>query len=186
MKKLRCIFLARALTVSLSGVCHRCQQSLILFKAKSIHFITLLKTNNRFWWPCFRSLRLQNWVFCPLELDFEIKICWYHTSLHSVSVWFGSKERPRNWIFGFSRARNARSLTLIPCSLFRNRTETLPTQASMTRVVCASPKLTPCSRLLVKRDTLLRIPRNEILTLQAPISTYKFCKLISVHFLTDY
>ena len=73
--------------------------------------------------------------------------------------------------------------------LLRNRTETLPTQACITHVVCASPKLTPnlvpesfgicpadqkarslwvrewftpCSRLLVQRDTLLGVPRNEI------------------------
>ena len=36
----------------------------------------------------------------------------------SVSVWFRSKERPRNGIFGFSRSR----------SLFQNRTKTLATQ----------------------------------------------------------
>ena len=63
----------------------------------------------------------------------------------SVSVWFRSKERPRNGIFGFGRARNeaiakklpalllapffARSLTLVPRSLLLNRTETLATQA---------------------------------------------------------
>ena len=59
----------------------------------------------------------------------------------SVSVWFRSKERPRNGILGFGRARNgplpallltpffARSLTLVPRSLLLNRTETLATQA---------------------------------------------------------
>ena len=36
----------------------------------------------------------------------------------SVSVWFRSKERPRNGIFGFSRSR----------SLLQNRTKTLATQ----------------------------------------------------------
>ena len=57
----------------------------------------------------------------------------------SVSVWFRSKERPRNGILGFGRARNetrakkrapffARSLTLVPRSLLPNRTETLATQ----------------------------------------------------------
>ena len=57
----------------------------------------------------------------------------------SVSVWFRSKERPRNGIFGFSRAKKGtrtknpffeRSLTLVPCSLLRNRTETLATRAN--------------------------------------------------------
>ena len=60
----------------------------------------------------------------------------------SVSVWFRSKERPRNGILGFGRARNgplpallltpffARSLTLVPRSLLLNRTETLATQAT--------------------------------------------------------
>ena len=58
----------------------------------------------------------------------------------SVSVSFRSKERPRNGILGFGRARNetrallltpffARSLTLVPRSLLLNRTETLATQA---------------------------------------------------------
>ena len=59
----------------------------------------------------------------------------------SVSVWFRSKERPRNGILGFGRARNghlpallltpffARSLTLVPRPLLLNRTETLATQA---------------------------------------------------------
>ena len=63
----------------------------------------------------------------------------------SDSVWFRSKERPRNGIFGFGRARKearakklpalllapffARSLTLVPRSLLLNRTETLATQA---------------------------------------------------------
>ena len=58
----------------------------------------------------------------------------------SISVWFRSKERPRNGILGFGRARNetrallltpffARSLTLVPRSLLLNRTETLATQA---------------------------------------------------------
>jgi len=85
----------------------------------------------------------------------------------NVSVWFQSKERQRNGIFGFGRARNetstkkwkrgqgegkeaskqafpsilphplpslllaqffARSLALVPRSLFRDRTETLATQ----------------------------------------------------------
>ena len=60
--------------------------------------------------------------------------------LASVSVWFRSKERPRNGILGFGRARNetrallltpffARSLTFVPRSLPLNRTETLATQA---------------------------------------------------------
>ena len=58
----------------------------------------------------------------------------------SVSVWFRSKERPRNGILGFGRARNetrallltpffARSLTLVPRSLLLNRTESLAMQA---------------------------------------------------------
>ena len=59
----------------------------------------------------------------------------------SVSIWFRSKERPRNGILGFGRARNettaklapffARSLTLVPRSLLLNRTETLATQAKV-------------------------------------------------------
>ena len=60
----------------------------------------------------------------------------------SVSLRFRSKERPRNRILGFGRARNetraalllapffARSLTLVPRSLLLNRTETLATQAT--------------------------------------------------------
>ena len=56
----------------------------------------------------------------------------------SVSVWFWSKERPRNGILGFGRARNEaratplfylRHLTLVPRSLLLNRTETLAMQA---------------------------------------------------------
>ena len=48
----------------------------------------------------------------------------------SVSVWFRSKERPRNGILGFGRGRNeTRSLTLVPRSFLLNRTETLATQA---------------------------------------------------------
>ena len=42
----------------------------------------------------------------------------------SVSVWFLSKERPKNGILGFGRAR------LVPRSLLQNRTETLATQAT--------------------------------------------------------
>ena len=58
----------------------------------------------------------------------------------SVSLWFRSRERPRNEIFSFGRAYNgiallrspffARSLTLAPRSLLRNRMETLATQAT--------------------------------------------------------
>ena len=59
----------------------------------------------------------------------------------NVSVKFRSKERPRNGIFGFDRARNktkalllapfvARSLTPVPRSLLLNRTETIATQAT--------------------------------------------------------
>ena len=54
----------------------------------------------------------------------------------SVSVWFRSKERPRNGILGFGRARNEtraifeRSLTIVPRSLLLNRTVTLATQAN--------------------------------------------------------
>ena len=62
--------------------------------------------------------------------------------LASVYVWFRSKERPWNGIFGFGRARNetralllapifSRSLTLVPRSLLLNRTETLATQAML-------------------------------------------------------
>ena len=53
----------------------------------------------------------------------------------SVSAWFRSKERPRNGILGFGRARNEtraifeRSLTIVPRSLLLNRTVTLATQA---------------------------------------------------------
>ena len=56
----------------------------------------------------------------------------------SVSVWFWSKERPRNGILGFGRTRNETRatplfylchLTLVPRSLLLNRTETLAMQA---------------------------------------------------------
>ena len=56
----------------------------------------------------------------------------------SVSVWFRSKERPRNGILGFGRTRNETRatplfylchLTLVPRSLLLNRTETLAMQA---------------------------------------------------------
>ena len=48
----------------------------------------------------------------------------------SVSVWFRSKDRPRNGILGFGRARNeTRSLILVPRSFLLNRTETLATKA---------------------------------------------------------
>ena len=49
----------------------------------------------------------------------------------SVSVWFQSKERPRNRILGFGRARDEMSTKLsflVLCSLLK-RTETLATQA---------------------------------------------------------
>ena len=52
----------------------------------------------------------------------------YVACVASVAVWFRSKERPRNGILGFGRARNV-SLTLVPRSLLLNRTETLTTQA---------------------------------------------------------
>ena len=61
----------------------------------------------------------------------------------SISIWFGSKERPRsrNRILGFGRARNetsakkffSRSLTLVVRSLLLNCTETLATQAKSSR-----------------------------------------------------
>ena len=51
----------------------------------------------------------------------------------SVSVWFRSKERPRNGIFGILAPFLAQSLTLVPRSLLLNCTETLATQASTTR-----------------------------------------------------
>ena len=56
----------------------------------------------------------------------------------SVSVWFWSKERPRNGILGFGRTRNETRatplfylchLTLVPRSFLLNRTETLAMQA---------------------------------------------------------
>ena len=68
----------------------------------------------------------------------------------SVSVWFQSKERPRDRMFGFYHARNgtratrprsffraifARSLTLVPCSLLRYRKETLATQPSIWSII---------------------------------------------------
>ena len=53
-----------------------------------------------------------------------------------VFVWFQSKERQRNRIFGFGRARNSSlSLTLVPSSLLRNHTEMLATQATSAMVV---------------------------------------------------
>ena len=54
----------------------------------------------------------------------------------SVSAWFRGKERPRNGILGFGRARNEtraifeRSLTIVPRSLLLNHTVTLATQAT--------------------------------------------------------
>jgi len=69
---------------------------------------------------CLHDLSLQLYTQCVL-------VC-----LANVSVWFQSKERHRNGISGFGRARNetrALSLTLVPRSLFRNCTETLATQA---------------------------------------------------------
>ena len=61
----------------------------------------------------------------------------------SVPVWFRSKERPRNGILGFDRARNEtkakiwRSLTPVPRFLLLNRTETLATQAKIHVMVIA-------------------------------------------------
>ena len=67
----------------------------------------------------------------------------------SVSVWFRSKERPINGMFGFDSARNetrvavllapfiARSLTLVPRSLL-NRKETHATQAFEQSNYCIS------------------------------------------------
>ena len=51
----------------------------------------------------------------------------------NVSVWFRSKERPRNGIFGILAPFFAQSLTLVPRSLPLNCTETLATQASTPR-----------------------------------------------------
>ena len=71
--------------------------------------------------------------------NFSCKAC-----AASVSVWFRSKERPRNGIVGFGRARNgtraalllapffARSLTLVPRTLLPNRTGTLAMTATFT------------------------------------------------------
>ena len=93
------------------------------------------------------------------------------TCVASVSVWFRSKERPRNGAFDFGRARNGtraklwtkgeakgkdnlsspplpalllstfytRSLTLVPRSLLRNRTETLATQATQRQTTVFFP-----------------------------------------------
>ena len=48
----------------------------------------------------------------------------------SFSVWFRSKEKPRNEIFLRSFTRTTfRSLTLVPCSFTRNSAKTLATQA---------------------------------------------------------
>ena len=77
----------------------------------------------------------------------------------SVSVWFRSKERPRNGILGYVRARNetfpsffphplpalllapffARSLTLVPRSLPLNGKEMLATQAMLGGVLSIMP-----------------------------------------------
>ena len=51
----------------------------------------------------------------------------------SVSVWFRSKERPRNGIFGILAPFFAQSLTLVPLSLLLNHTETLATQSTTPR-----------------------------------------------------
>ena len=72
------------------------------------------------------SLCLRNRILLPQQFA-QIQI---HLILRYL--WPLSKERRRNGIFGFGRARNetrARSLTLVSCSLSRNRTETLATQA---------------------------------------------------------
>ena len=70
----------------------------------------------------------------------EMRGSFHVACVASVSIWFRSKERPRNGILGFGRVRNetraklapffARSLTLVPRSLLLNRTETLATQVT--------------------------------------------------------
>ena len=61
--------------------------------------------------------------FSPIHLFVYALVC-----VASISVWFRSKERQRNGIFGFCRSR----------SLFQNRTDTLATQAmySMRQIQC--------------------------------------------------
>ena len=70
---------------------------------------------------CFFS-RIKNW-----HLEGSKKQCCtrvFIACVASVSVRFRSKQRPRNGILGFSRAR------LVPRSLLQNRTETLATKAA--------------------------------------------------------
>ena len=74
-----------------------------------------------YWSLCLRNRILLPQQFAQIQIHLILRYLWPLI-----------KERQRNGIFGFGRARNdtrARSLTLVPCSLFRNRTETLATQA---------------------------------------------------------
>ena len=63
----------------------------------------------------------------PLKCSYKsVVFCFAIACVASVSVLFRSKERPRDEIFGFGRAKNGTRLSL----LVRNSTETLATQAS--------------------------------------------------------
>ena len=77
----------------------------------------------------------------------------------SVSVWFRSKERPRNGILGFGRAR------LVPRSLLQNRTETIATQATE-----SSRFLLEAERLWI-RDWMGRSKRGCMRTQILPVCT---------------
>ena len=90
----------------------------------------------------------------------------------SVSVWFRSKERPRNGIFGILAPFLAQSLTLVPRSLLLNCTETLATQASTTRNPESKTVLDysvrymgetshTVTRVLFRRKTFTRNPRKN-------------------------
>ena len=90
----------------------------------------------------------------------------------SVSVWFRSKERPRNGIFGILAPFFAQSLTLVPLSLLLNHTETLATQSTTPRNPESKTVLDysvrymgetshTVTRVLFRRKTFTRNPRKN-------------------------
>ena len=101
-----------------------------------------------------------------------LAVDYYLASIEGVSVWFQSKERPRNRIFRFGRARNGTGASPIFCPVFdslifscsmpRNCTEMLAAKANCNgrnrplQILCVS-----CNNQSGSCQSLLHfIPRN--------------------------
>ena len=106
------------------------------------------------WWRSGESVRLPPmWPGFDFQTRRHMWVEFVVACVASVSVRFRSKERQRNGILSFDRARNetrakkepffAPSLTLVPRSLFLNRTETLATQAKFVGSLLCSERFSP-------------------------------------------